>query len=266
MRLMLITIAVISAVLSSGGLYGSSSGAAEAIMERNYYASKLLEVQQTVEMRLVNNRNEVRERKLDVMSALQDNGIDSNMLVRFQEPADVRGTAFLQLENSEAEDDLWIYLPALFKSRRLVASNKKDSFIGSDFAYGDMLPPKVALYSYKAAGEDSSNGFDCYVIEATPATDKVLKDYGYSRKKMWIHKESFHEVKVEYYDSRGDLLKVQNVKELKLIDADNSRWLATVRSMENRQTGHATLIEVVDYTTDVDYSRRTFSKRNLERF
>lgn len=237
-----------------------------SIMEKNYYSSKLPKIQQTVEMKLVNSRNEVRERKLNVVSALQENGIDSNMLVRFMEPADVRGTAFLQLEHSSAEDDLWIYLPALFKSRRLVSSNKKDSFIGSDFAYGDMLPPKVARYTYKMLGAESVEGFDCYIVEATPTNEGILRDYGYSLKKMWIDKESFHEIKVEYYDDRSDLLKVQEVKELKLIHERDNRWLATSRSMNNLQTGHRTLIKVVDFTTDFALSERTFSKRNLERF
>jgi hypothetical protein len=42
----------------------------------------------------------------------------------------VRGTAILLVEQARADDDMWIYLPALKKVRRLVASNKKDSFAG----------------------------------------------------------------------------------------------------------------------------------------
>lgn len=259
------TLSVIAIMLCVSAI-GEVQADAAGIMEKNYYSAKLPKVKQTVEMKLVNSRNEVRERKLDVISALQENGVDSNMLVRFKEPADVRGTAFLQLEHSNAEDDLWIYLPALFKSRRLVSSNKKDSFIGSDFAYGDMLPPKVARYTYDLVGTESVEGFDCYIIKASPATEDILRDYGYSLKKMWIDKKSFHEIKVEYFDDRSDLLKVQEVKELKLIDEKNNRWLATRRSMNNLQTGHKTFIEIVDYSTDFALSERTFSKRNLERF
>jgi len=252
-------------LISAVETFADSPISAIDIMEKNYHASKLIKIERVVKMQLINRKGGIRNRKLNVVSALQEGSTDSNMLVRFIEPADVRGTAFLQLENSSADDDLWIYLPELFKSRRLVSSNKKDSFLGSDFAYGDMLPPKTSLYGYEVVGEEVLNEYDCVIVEAKPKDDRVLSNYGYSLKRLWIHKESFHEVRVEYYDRDERLLKVQKIDGITLIDKNNSRWLATYREMKNIQTGHSTQVEALHYTTNVKISSRLFSKDNLER-
>ena len=47
---------------------------------------------------------------------------------------------------------MWIYLPALRKVRRLVASNKKDSFAGTDFSYGDVIGHAVEAWKHKITG------------------------------------------------------------------------------------------------------------------
>src|SRR5688572_14080302 len=121
---------------------------ARTIMERNFFTSRVHALQVESTMLLVNERGQQRERSNTTLVKLQPNGIDSNFLVRFSSPADIKGTGFLQIEHSEGDDDLWIYLPALKKSRRLVANNKKDSFVGSDFSYGDILLPKVDPYRH----------------------------------------------------------------------------------------------------------------------
>ena len=242
-----------------------SSPTADEIMQKNFFASKPSRLQKEITMTLVNDRGEKRERKIEAVTSLQANGVDSNMLVRFLSPADVKGTSFLEIEHSEADDDQWIYLPALHKSRRLVSNNRKDSFIGSDFAYGDVLPPKVSLYQNKLLREEMVEGAACYVIESVPASADVKRDYGYGRKVSWIAKDSFHEVRIEYFDVTDRPLKTEIVRGITLVEPANNRYAPTYKEMNNLQTGHKTVVTADHYTTEASIGTDTYTLRNLEK-
>lgn len=177
----------------------------------------------------------------------------------------MRGTGFLQIEHSDADDDQWIFLPALQKSRRLVANNKKDSFFGSDFSYGDISLPKVTAYTHKLTGSEMVDKADCYVIESVPATAQLKDDTGYSKKISWIRKDNFIEAKVDYYDLNGELFKTQLISGYHQASANPDRWLVAHREMNNVQTSHKTLFDFthVDIKSPVDED--LFTTRSLER-
>jgi outer membrane lipoprotein-sorting protein len=238
---------------------------AAAIMERNFTASKVTGVRMEASMVLTNDKGQQRERRNTTVVALQPNGVDSKFAVKFSTPADIRGTAFLQVEHSQGDDDLWIYLPALKKSRRLVASNKKDSFVGSDFSYGDVSLPTVSKYRHTLARVEPVDGVDCYVIESTPGDDTVKANSGYSRKITWVRSDNFVETKVEYYDLAGRLLKTQHVTKPQLVDAKLGRWFPLWREMTNHQTGHKTTLSVLRLETNVATPDDLFTTRYIER-
>jgi len=237
---------------------------AQQLMERNFFVSKISVMKSQMTMSLISADGQKRDRKIETISKLQSNGIDSNLIVRFQYPADIKGTGFLEMERVDADDDLWIYLPALHKVRRLISNNKKDSFMGSDFSYGEMLPPRVELYKHTLLHSETVENQECFVIESTPTSDKVRDDSGYSKKISWLRKDSALEAKVEYYDLLGQLLKVQWTRQPKLVETDKNRWLAQSREMTNVQTGHKTLILLDEIDTEVAISDDMFSTRALE--
>src|SRR4051812_31074752 len=86
---------------------------AEAWMNQHFYVGKVSGFQADVKMVLRNDKDEERVRDLTVWSKLQNNGVDSQVLIRFKSPRDIQNTGFLQIENSAADDSIWIYLPAL---------------------------------------------------------------------------------------------------------------------------------------------------------
>src|SRR6185436_7489290 len=198
-------------------------------------------------------------------SKLQKNGIDSNLIVRFQFPADIKGTSFLEIEHIDGDDELWIYLPALQKIRKLVSNNKKDSFLGSDFSYGDMLPPRVESYRHAILRSEKIDGEDCYVVQSVPRSDNVRDDRGYSKKITWLRKSNLLEAKVEYYDLQEQLLKVQWVRQPKLLEPEQNRWIAQAREMVNVQTGHKTKLTFDVTDTSAQISDSLFSTRTLQR-
>lgn len=238
---------------------------ARDIMEKNFFVTKISTVKSDATMILTNDKGQTRERKSTTLSKLQKNGVDSDLIVKFHTPADIKGTGFLQIEHSSGDDDLWIYLPALSKIRRLVANNKKDSFVGSDFSYGDILLPKVDLYKHSLLRVETIDGHDCYVIESIPKDETVKRDNGYSKKISWVRKDNFLETRVQYFDLNGELLKTQTASHHKLLEADTQRWMALRREMINRQTGHKTLITFDQVDAGVPIADDLFTTRTIER-
>jgi hypothetical protein len=249
----------------TGLLAAVDSISAREIMERNFFVSKILSMRSDASMLLTNDKGQVRERKISILSKLQSNGVDSKLIMKFNSPADIKGIGFLQIEHVDADDDQWIYLPALKKSRRLVANNKKDSFMGSDFSYGDFTRSKVDTYKHKLLRSVELNGRDCYLIESIPRDETIRNDSGYSRKVTWVAKDNFLEVKVDYYDLSGELLKTQMISNHKLLEPGKNRWFAMRREMVNHQTGHKTLLTFAQLEAGIQAPEDMFTTRNLER-
>jgi hypothetical protein len=254
-----------TAALAARPAWADADPAAREIMEKNFFASKIASVKSDATMVLTNAEGQTRERGIASLQKLQANGIDTKMVMKFNAPADIRGVGFLQVEHSDADDDQWIYLPALKKSRRLVANNKKDSFMGSDFSYGDFARPKVDWYTHRLLRSEAVEGFDCHLIESVPATDAIRQDHGYSRKLTWVRKDSLLEAQVRYHDLGGALLKTQTVSDHRQLEPATRRWFALRRQMVNHQTGHKTVLAFVNVQAGVSAPDEVFSTRTIER-
>jgi outer membrane lipoprotein-sorting protein len=260
------------AAVAVGALVAAAAPAGRAadpsardIMEKNFFVSRVSSLQLESTMVLINDKGQQRERRSTGLIKLQPNGVDSKLVVRFSTPADIKGTSFLQVEHIDGDDDLWIYLPALRKSRRLVANNKKDSFVGSDFSYGDISLPKVDQYRHTLLRSEKVDGFDCYVVESAPASDSVRADSGYSRKVTWVRRDNFVETKVEYYDLAGRLWKTQRVTRHELVEPQKARWFPLQREMTNHQNGHRTLITMAKVIPGIAVPDEVFTTRYIER-
>ena len=252
-------------------LLAGASGARAAeltpaqIMERNFMAGKVADSVADATFRLINAVGQERVRETIGRSKLLPNGVDNMRMTRFVSPPDVKGTVSLLIEHSEQDDDIWIYLPAMKKVRRLVASNKKDSFVGTDFSYGDVIGFKVAEWNHKLLREESVDGHPCYVIESTPVKPSVQAESGYSRRVGWIRKDAFVTVKGELYDEGGQLLKTIALSDIKLVDAAKQRWQPMRLEAKNVQTGHRTVIEMRNFKANQNVSADYFTPRYMER-
>lgn len=93
----------------------------------------------TMQMTLIDKNGKQRIRQMRTYSK----DIDANTehkTIFFLSPSDVKNTAFLTYDYSDddKDDDQWMYLPALKKTKRIPASDKDSAFMGSDFSYADM--------------------------------------------------------------------------------------------------------------------------------
>ncbi len=190
-----------------------------------------------VRMTLINKRGESRVRRIQAKSADLDGNRHS--IVRFLSPPDVQGTSFLLVEKTDADDDQYLYLPALKRVRRIAGSQRSSSFMGSDFSYADMESRDVTESDWRRHADEKVGPLDCYKLEATP---KKADDEQYRRTEIWIHKETWLPVKMKLYDKKtGDLRKTLFVEEFKKIEG---RWIVTKAKMANMKKKTATRIEI----------------------
>ena len=262
-------LAIFGGVLLEASSLTRSAAAADdravQAMEKNFSISKVLGATQDVSMELVNNQGQKRVRSTFSATKLQSNGTDSVRVVKFLSPSDVRGTATLLVEHSSTDDDIWIYLPALKKVRRLVASNKKDSFVGTDFSYGDIIGYKVADWQHRVVKEDTLDGAACLVIESIPKTPELKSNTGYSKRQSWIRKDNSVALKVEIWDTADKPLKTLLYSDVRQVDATRQKWQPMVMEARNSQTGHKTTIRFSNYKLESSIGEDMFTTRYLER-
>lgn len=237
----------------------------EQIAEKNFVASKVADSISDSTFRLINSSGQERKRETTGQTKLIAGTNDNRRLVTFLSPSDVKGTKTLLVEHSNQDDDMWIYLPALKKVRRLVANNKKDSFVGTDFSYGDVIGHRVADWNHKILKEEKIDGKDCWVMEALPKNSKVSDNTGYSKRLAWIDKESFIAVRGEMYDLNGQLLKKISAQKIEKVDAKNNKWQPMILEAQNMQTSHKTILEFKNFKANQGVQDDVFSSRSLEK-
>ena len=235
------------------------------IMERNFNVTKVLDSVSEATFTLVSKTGQERVRKTTSVTKLQGNGVDNMQLIRFLSPPDVRGTAILLIEHSGQDDDIWVYLPALKKVRRLVASNKRDSFAGTDFSYGDVIGHKVGEWEHRRVGEEAVDGQPCYVVESVPRAEAVKTSAGYARRRSWIRTDNFVMARGEYWDQAGQPLKTIRAASVQLVDPGRQKWQAMRLEALNSQTGHRTVIQYDNFKTNQQVRDDLFTTRHLER-
>lgn len=211
-----------------------------------------------LEMVLKNRQGDESHRKIRVATLEVANDGDKGLTV-FDEPADVKGTALLTFTHKTADDDQWLYLPALTRVKRISSANKSGSFMGSEFAYEDIGSQEVEKYKYKYIRDDVCDGKPCFVIERYP----VSPHSGYTREVAWIDHEHYRGWKVEYYDRKQVLLKTLTWTGYK--QYLNKYWRADEMFMQNHQTGKSTLLKWTNYKFRVGLKDADFNEASLKR-
>jgi hypothetical protein len=187
---------------------------------------------------------------------------DTQRYYRFQSPQDIRGTTLLIHEHAEAQDDIWLYLPVQGKSRRIAGSAKKNSFVGTQYAFVDLTSFEHDRYRHVLIGsEPCAERAVCWLIESTPVDDSYSQDIGYAKQRSWVNKKGYRIVKVEYYDMAGALLKTQVLGDY--IEAGGDHALAQSRTMTNHRSGLSTSIRMSSTDLKPAFGDADFSPQRL---
>lgn len=208
---------------------------------------------------LIKKNGDQRERKM--VSWAMDEGKDTKKIMFFTYPGDVKGTGFLTWDYDETgkDDDKWLYLPAMKKTRRISgASSKTDYFMGTDFTYDDMGGRNVDEDTHTLLREEMRDGHQCWVVESVPVDTREI----YSRKVSWIRQDCDVAVYVEFYDKLSKLHRVMTVLDLQQVEGF---WTIMKMEMKNVQNGHSTQIVVSNPRYNIEVDKNIFTVTKLEK-
>ena len=210
----------------------------------------------TMRMTLINSGGKKRVRQVTAYS--KDYGSEKKTVMVFMLPADVKGAGYLSFSYDDVSksDDRWLYMPALKKAKRISGSSSQDYFMGTDFTYDDISGHKIDDYTYTLLAEETVDGKNCWKIESVP-----VKKSMYSKYVSWIDKESLVQVKAEFYDEQGTLLKVLTVSG---IEKKDGFWTAGKMEMNNLQKKHTTVIETLKHEFNKNIPDSYFRVNSLE--
>jgi len=219
----------------------------------------------SMEMILVDKNGDTREKYFKNFS--KDYGKDTKRIMFIEKPANVRNTAFLTFDydSAEKDDDQWLFLPALGKTKRIASSDKSGSFMGSDLNYSDMTDRELSDYDFKLLKETKLGGEKVWLIESVPRSKDVIEETGYKKSILAVRQDNDVVVRAKNWTEDGGYIKIMDVKSLKKIDGI---WVSTeihVTKRQGKNIVHQTLLKLSDIKFNQNLEDDLFTIRRLEK-
>ncbi len=181
---------------------------------------------------------------------------EDNAFTEYLNPAREKGTKMLKLEKQ-----LWIYSPSTDRTIQIAGHMLRQSLMGSDLSYEDMLEDSKLQDDYDAVVVEKEivNDRNCFVLELTAKTD----DVSYFKRKLWVDTEYFVPLKEELFAKSGKLLKKTELFDVVKID---NRWYPRkIVFKDMLKEGDGTEFIVDEIAFDVDIPDYIFSKASLKK-
>ena len=228
-----------------------------------------------VKMRLFDRQQRVRERELTILTlrgqsvraeagARAPSVSGDRVLIRFAYPNDIKGTAFLVREHPDAEDERFLYLPALARVRRIAGAETQDNFVGSDFTYEDISGREFDDYTYAMVEQNGtwtapdSQRVAVYRIEARARNAQAR----FPRVVSIVRKDNFVVVHANIYNRRDEH---QKTYEAGRIENLQGIWTVSEQVMNNFTEGTRTELTITRTEYNVGLKESAFNARELER-
>jgi len=169
---------------------------------------------------------------------------DDQAYTEYLAPAREKGTKMLKLD-----DKLWIYSPGTDRTIQISGHMLRQSVMGSDLSYEDMMDDPELRKKYDAAvtGTGEVNGDECWVVELTANAP----DVAYQMRKIWVDKQRYLPLKEELYAKSGTLLKKTELKDIKKI---GNRWYPgkiVFKDMLKKGDGTEFIVEEIEFNVKV---------------
>ena len=251
---------ILPLILSTYSEAASQDQSAAQIIRK---ATDLVDLKNTsmkISLKIYNSSGNVRVREINSYSISSQGA--TKTLIRFTSPPDQKGIAMLIHDYPDKSDDMWIYLPSLRKTRRMVSTEKGSSFMGSEFLNADMSRPDIEDFTYTFKKSSVIEGRDCWVIESLPVNETVARENGCSKKISYISKEDGLCYRTEYFDSKRVLERRQNIKKYK--KCSSGRFIADFLESINEKNGRRSTIEISDIVEKVTLGSNYFEPGMLQ--
>ena len=239
--------------------------AARAIMEKVEARDDGDNQTSDMEMILIDKRGNRRIRKISSFS--KDKAEDTYRLMFFRHPADVKNTAFLtwDYDDPDRDDDQWLYLPALRKTKRIASSDKSGSFMGSDLTYADMTDRNLADYDFFYKKEMAVKGIKAWLIESIPRSKKVIKETGYTKSLLIVRQDNYVVIRAVHWVKDGGYLKYIDVKTLEQIEGIWVSKEMDVTKKKDKKRVHKTILKLNNVKFNQDLDMDMFTVRRMEK-
>lgn len=207
-------------------------------------------------MTIVTSSGQERTFKYETFS--KDKGEKS--LMKYLEPQRVKGQTILMLNDA---NDIWTYFPRTKRVRKLATHAKKQKVEGSDFSYEDMGASDAFVEEYNAQrlNDENKEGRSCYKLELTRKPESRAS---YSRVMLWVDKEKFIPLVVDYYHENDPELREKQLvcDDVQLIDEIYTPMDCT---MYNKLDNTYTRMKIVEITYRVELSDDLFTEMGMQR-
>lgn len=177
------------------------------------------------------------------MYRVEGPGGASRQLLEYLEPADVRGTKFLSIDEGKRDAQMWLYLPALGRERRIAGSATQDQFMGTDFSYEEISGGSTYKTDYSAQRlpDTTLDGRPAYLLKLTPKNPQSK----YSYIQLWVWKETFLPLRIDFFDRRGQLEKQLTTADFR--QDEQGGWLPYSITMTSVKSGTRTAIRLLSH-------------------
>ena len=217
-----------------------------------------------VKMTITDKRGQTRYREFIILRKDVADGGDQKYYVYFLKPADVRRMVFMVHKHVDTgkDDDRWLYLPGLDLVKRIAASDKRTSFVGSNFLYEDISGRNLAEDTHELIETTNKH----YVVKNVPKKPDSVE---FSYYKVSIDRNNFVPMKMEFYDKNNNLYRTiesQKVETIEVKEGDEMKTFPTVVTsvVSDLKTGSKTVMEFSGVKYNINL-QDIFTERYLRR-
>jgi len=184
---------------------------------------------------------------------------DSETLVRFTDPAEIRGVTLLSYNHKGDTDRQWLYIPATQRTRSVTPRERSERFAGTDFTYEDVEERVLDDFHYRLLSENETiDGHKTYKVEAKPA-DEGRSQYGHIY--YWVGQSVPVILHAEMYDRDGKMVRELHASALKKV---SGIWGARHVEMQSVAEKTRTVLTVDEAKFNQHLDEKLFTAESLE--
>ena len=172
-------------------------------------------------------------------------------------PARDKGQVFLKRHN-----DMWNWMPNISRMIKIPPSMMGQSWMGSDFTNDDLVKMNSLEndYIHEIIDNDTIEKYDSYVIEFIPKPDAAVV---WGKIVMWITKDDYFEMRVEYYDEDMVMINKMTASDIKFMGDRNLPSKMVMIPLD--EEGRETRMEFVEMQFNIDLKENFFSQQNMKK-
>jgi len=262
MKIKIILMIIISGFLTQ--TYSQNLTAAD-IIKKSKEKRKYQHMKSTSVITTTDKAGHKKTSKVLIYSQLFDNGKTEKRRVEILEPSDMKGTIIFVFNYAGKPDEKYVYMPAIKQARKIAGNNMSKSFVGSVFTGADMALPSVDDYTLKLFADTVINGDKCYSVYCFPKDKKTISQTNYSKQILYINKTNFIVEGGKFFDKKGILRKIMEVKEIKKAGKTKPVNMATTIDIKDLRTEKESIMNIQNIQLDTKIDNNLFSLESLNK-